>query len=103
MRGLVPLGGSKCLRRGSALAKRLADDLEQFLVVNRLVEEGGRAGFPRPFLVFGRIAACDDDDRYMRRLIHSLEPCHDEESVPGHAATVPDVRWKTDVEQDQVG
>ena len=50
-----------------------------------------------------RVATGDDDHWNILCLIHSVQPIHNQKSIPGDASAVSDIRRKRDIQQDQVG
>jgi len=101
-----PVGRARS-RRGSCLfdvrAENLVDGGKQFVVVDRFLEKGGRPGGQRAVLVFCGVTSGNNDHRCGLYLIHPAEPLDHPKAVPRNSATVPDIRWKADVQQDQVG
>jgi hypothetical protein len=86
--------------RTGRLAERRTDDLEQIVVVNRLVEKRHRTAAGSPFLVFWVFADGNDDDRNSFGRVQPLQPFHDTKTVPRHAVHVG---RKNEVQQNQIG
>ena len=72
-------------------------------MINRFVKERDGSCRQAAVFVFHGVTACDNDYGNVFSFIHPPQPIHNEKSVPANAATVGYIRWKVNVEQDQIG
>lgn len=81
----------------------MPDDVEHFVLIDRLLEKGNRAGGQGLVAELRRFTAGDENNGSFPDFIDAAEPVEYEKAVPGDAAGSRNVGGEIDVENDKVG
>src|ERR1051325_4587645 len=87
---------------GYFVTQRSTDYLQQLIVFKRFVKEMNSACRQRACFILFRFTTGNNHNRHVFELIHSVQPIHDEKTIPRYTATVADIGRKADVKQDEV-